>query len=197
MVDGQHQGVGAADIGAAVGECLAGDLPGVAVAGRHHGGVALVDGQVQGNHAVAAVGIGGGVGRLVGRGEVLGTVPDVAVAGLDGIDAGGTMVDGQVEGDHAVAAVLVGEDHGIGRVALGVDIAIPLVAVAGSHGLDGGIAVEDGEVEGHHAVAAFAVFEGVGGDAVALGVDVAVDPSVAVAGLLLVDAGGAVVDGQH
>ena len=80
-------------------------------------------------------------------------VPEVLVAGGDGLDACGAMVDGQMERDGAVATHGVLFNIGGRGSAGGVDDAVPGVAVAGSDSLGAGGGIVNSEVEGGDAVA--------------------------------------------
>ena len=126
-VDCQHQGI------VAIGECatvgVRNTMPDVAVAGRNLGRRALVDGQVQRNGAVAAVGVHRGIGGSVGSSEELSTVPDIAVAGAHHLAASSALVDGQLESVHAGATGLIGVAVGV-AAADAVRSVVPGVAVA-------------------------------------------------------------------
>ena len=175
-------------------------IPGEAVASHGGGvtGVAVVDGQVQGHHAVAT----GDVGELVRRGNgrsagVGHAVPSEAVASHGVGVASVAVVDGQVQRDGAVATGNVGElvRRGNGRSA-GVGHTVPGEAVA-SHGSGvTSVAVVDGEVQRDGAVATGNVGEhvsqglGRGGD---VGVLVPVEAVTSHGGGVT---GVAVVDGQ-
>ena len=188
--------------GLALGE--AGVLIPVEAVASHGGGVAgvaVVDGEVQGHSAVAAILVATDEGVLhflaLGEADVL--IPVEGVAGHGGSVAGVAVVDGEGEGDGAVAAGGIATKEGVLHgLALGeAGVLIPTEGVAG-HG--GGVAqgaVADGEVEGHHAVAAGGVGEREGGFLGGrLGVGHAVNPGVGVAVVLHVGAQGAVTDGE-
>ena len=158
-------------------------------------GVAVVDGEVEGHHAVASDGILLGIGGSVGAGGIGDAVPRVAVANGMGLCAGVAMVYGQVQRHHAVAPG--GILHQIGRRGGtgGVGVAVPRVAVAGGYVFDTCRAIVDGQVQRHHAVAPCGVgldecgCRGVGGVGLTM-------PRVAVAGCLGLHTGVAVVDGK-
>ena len=78
-VDCEHEGVVAHDEGAAAGEDLA--VPLVAVASDDFVDGVLLDGEVEGNGAVATVGSGEGVGYVLGDVETSVLVPVEAVVG--------------------------------------------------------------------------------------------------------------------
>ena len=92
-------------------------MPLQAVAG--HGGAvrvtAVVEREVQGSDAVAAVLVGRSDGG-VGRGEKGDAVPRRTVTSREGVVCDGTVVKREVQGGDAVAAVMVGRgDGGVGR----------------------------------------------------------------------------------
>ena len=140
----------------------AGGLPDEVVAlarldGHDVGGV--VDGQVEGDSAVATGGIGEGVlcGEVV---DVIGVAiyPGHAVASNLLIDTVVAEVDGQMESVNARAAVGISVVVVVNRAA-GVRGAVPCVAVAGyDGGVVAGVAV-DGQVQCHDAVAAGGIGE--------------------------------------
>ena len=118
-------------------------------------GVAVVDGQVQRDDAVAT----GNVGERVGRGNVRSagvglTVPLEAVASHGGGVASVAVVDGQHHSGGAVATVGAISGEAL-LTALIVPGAIPLDTVASNDGIikDHSLAVTDGEMQGHRAVA--------------------------------------------
>ena len=122
-------------------------------------------------------------------------MPEVLVAGSDGLDASGAIVHSKVESDSAVAADGIGLDEG-GRIgAVFIGYAVPCVAVAGGDILDTSSTIVDGEMKRDGAVTTDGVglVEGgcVGGSSVGCAV-----PSVMVAGGDGLDAGGAVVHSQ-
>ena len=81
-------------------------MPRVSVASNNglRGGAAIVDREVQRDGAVAASHGCGGVGRRVGRGSVIGAVPDVMVTGCDGFHRKEAFANGEVERCNAVAS---------------------------------------------------------------------------------------------
>ena len=160
--------------------------------------VAVVDGQVQGDHTVTTIRIRECVRQVVAAGgDVSMLVPVEAVAGNGGRVARAAMVDGQVQGYHAIAAARVRE--GMRQVvAAGGDVSmlVPVEAVAGNGGRVARAAMVDGQVQGYHAIAAARVREGMR-QVVAAGGDVSMlVPVEAVAGNSGRVARVAIVDGQ-
>ena len=93
----------------------------------------IPDGEVQGDHTVAAHGIGEGDRRGVGALGVGDAVdPGEGVAGVNGDGAGRRLVDGQMQGDGGVASVggAAGEGMGV-AVALRVGLSVPVEGAAG------------------------------------------------------------------
>ena len=162
----------------------------------------FVDGEMQGDHAVATRRISEAVRQVFARfGDILVFVPVEAVASDDGGVARIAVVDDEVECDDGVAALGVATHDGVGggAVALGVSVVVdPRVAVAGRLSVGAVGLVVDGQVERDHGVAALSVAagDGVRGGAVALGVGDAVNPGVAVASFLNIGAVSLVLDGQ-
>ena len=170
--------------------------PGVGVVGGDGLGTVhrVVDGQMQGYHAVAAMSVGQSIGRgggALGVGHAVD--PGEASAGHLRVGTRSAVVDGQVErvgaGTSLGVGVVVGVDTGNG-----VRGAVPGVAVTGGHGLGVVGAVVNRQVQGDHTVRTVDIV--VGPHVVpGLGVGPAV-PSVAFAGGGGELVGGGVVHGE-
>ena len=101
VVDGQLQGVRAVNVCVARVVSLA--MPSILVASGDFGGGAIVDGEVQRCHRVAAHRVLSSVGGSVGRGCVLRPVPHIAVASRHRFNTCVAVVNGEVEGNDGVA----------------------------------------------------------------------------------------------
>ena len=176
-------------------------MPGVGLARRHidDGRRRLVDGQVERNHAVATAGVGQGVGRVVGRSGIGGTVPVVAYASSHRFNTGVAVTEGQTEGLDAVAANGVGDgvlSHSRGGV--GNVVGRPGVGVASANHIFASSAVAESEVECDDAVAAVSVSVNhssglVGQIIVGLSIE---RPGVAVASVSQEGGSRSIIDGQ-
>lgn len=120
-------------------------MPGIGVAssGSYGAGSRGVEGEVEGDGAIATSSIGGGIGGS-GRSSVGGVVPSVRIAGGDRQGAAVAMENGEVERYDRVAALLV--DIGMGGIyrAVVVGGTMPVEAVAGGNG---SVGREDGTGE--------------------------------------------------
>ena len=158
----------------------------------------MVDGEVECDDGVAALGVSshdGVGGGAVAFGVGVAVNPDIAVAGRLRVGAVGLVLDGEVECDDGVATLRVSSHDGVGSgvVALGVGDAVnPGVAVASFLNIGAVSLVLDGQVECDDGVAALRVssHDGMRCGVVAFGVSVAVNPDIAVAGGLFVNARG-------
>ena len=87
-------------------------------------------------------------------------MPEVLVAGGDGLGASVTMTQGEMECDHAVASLGIGLDKGWAESGSPIDGAMPEILVAGGDRLDACVAVVDGKIERSDAIATLRVGEG-------------------------------------
>ena len=167
---------------------------GIAIDGHCRKGV---DGQVEGVHLIASIGIlmRVGVCAALGVSFTVSIRPCVGFATGDTIDLVCRFVDGEVQRDYRVATCSVGSGvrRGVGTFSIGG--AVPLIAFASSHGFGTCAAVVDGEVQRHHGVAACRIGGGPSRGVGACSIGVAV-PHVAVACGHLLDTCSAVVDGD-
>ena len=89
-------------------------MPRIAVAGSNGVGAcgAAVDGEVEGNSAVATLSVESGELRVESRDGISTVVPNVLVAGGDGLDGRTAVAYGEVEGDQTVATSHIGGGEG-------------------------------------------------------------------------------------
>ena len=110
-------------------------------------GSAMVEGEVERNHAVATCSISfheRGRMSTIGIGDAM---PSEAVAGGDGRDASVAMIDGEVECDHAVATHRIEHCELRSESGGGVKGVVPEVLVACSDSLRASGAVIEGQIE--------------------------------------------------
>ena len=191
-------GIGAGGIGLAV---AVRPSVGLASLAGDSGVRRVVNGQVQGVHLRAVVGVGmriGGVGAG-GIGLAVAVRPGVGLAGLAGDGGVCRIMDSQVQGVHLRAVVsIVMWVGGVGAGGIGLAVAVrPGIGLASLAGDCGMRRIVDGEVQGVHLGAIVDIGMQIGGvGAGGVGLAVAVCPGVALAGLAGDSGVRGVVDSQ-
>ena len=161
-VDGEGQRVGtraAIGIGIVVGvstcSSISGAVPHIVVASSFS--IAImgtgVNGQMEGDDAVAADGIESGELRIESGGSIKAVVPEILVAGGDGHGRVGTMVDNKGQHVGTRTAVGVGIVECI-NASGSIGGAVPCIVIADGFSIAVMAAVVDCQVEGDDAVAA-------------------------------------------